>query len=268
MHNLYSTHFSSSRDFLIPLFFHNCLRQIYLPVNMINHDRGSSTSSRTAALQLQQSDQEEDKIDLNDEDPRWRGIMKGHYLDISFAASVLILPMLALVVVLMALVYTHIMPDNSSTYSTEHKINIPLGAAYYVNYSATRLVFIASASSTLSTILISSAMILFSFLLAASLVKKSDAESTPGLPTPFQLELLIRTIDGRLTVIWAWLRYAFSSKKRRVQIVPDLWKAVIMLLALVILACVHQRSLSPMSVANHPQDSADSCRYLAPHSTY
>ena len=164
--------------------------------------------------------------------------MGGQYGEIALAAAFLIIPMLALAVIPLALVNTHRMPNYESTYSTGRRSGIALGAAYYVNYSATRLVFISSLSSTLSTMLFSSAMILFSFPLAYNLARDSDHCHTLKLPSPYQLELLIRTIDGRTTVLWSWLRYICSTRDKRTKIVPALRNAIAVLIGLVLLMLV------------------------------
>lgn len=118
-----------------------------------------------------------------------RGIMGGWALEIGLASAMLILPMLILTMVPLALVYGHQMPNLNSTYSYKTQTELPLGTAYFVNYSATTLVYIASLSSTLATLLISAAMILFSFSLARSVAQTSDADDCSGLPSPFQLQL-------------------------------------------------------------------------------
>ena len=139
-----------------------------------------------------------------------KGLMNGWRLEIGLASAVLILPMLILTATLLTLVWGHQMPNHSSTYSYNNKTELPLGSAYFVNYSATTLVYIASLSSTLATLLISAAMILFSYSLARSMTRSSDANNTSKLPSPFQLQLLIRIIDGRLTALGSYLLYAFS----------------------------------------------------------
>ena len=165
----------------------------------------------------------------------WRGIMGGQYWEIALASSFLVLPMLVLSIVLTSLVYYHLMPDNSSSYSQGNATNLPLGSAYYINYSATRLVFIASASSTLSTILIGTAMILFSYLTAHYLAGRSDTDETGDLPSPYQLEILIRLLDARLIAMWSFLQYGLGAKGKRIPVIPDIWRAVSMLGILVLL---------------------------------
>ena len=164
------------------------------------------------------------------------GIMGGWVLEIGLASVVLILPMFMLIALLLALVFGHQMPFHSSTYSYNNETELPLGSAYFVNYPATTLVYIASLSSTLATPLISAAMILFSYSLARSMTLESDANNAPKLPSPFQLQLLIKMVDARLTALGSYLVYRFGKKPRQVTVVPMLFEAVAMMLALVLLA--------------------------------
>ena len=165
-----------------------------------------------------------------------RSTIGGHYFEITLAALALVIPMLVLTVVLLSLVYTHLMPDYHSTYMKEGRRGIPLGDAYYVNYSATRLVFISSVSSTLAPFLISAATILFSYPLAYSIARNSDKALTSRLPSPYQLELIIEAVDARLKSLWNMLLYICSSRNTRTVIIPDLWKSITMLFGLGILA--------------------------------
>lgn len=164
------------------------------------------------------------------------GVMRGHQPAILLAALVLIAPMLVLTVVLISLILTHLMPENGSTYSIGDQKGLPLGPAYYVNYSATRLVFISSVSSTMAPFLISAAMYLYSYPLALSLARSSDSGIGSKLPSPYQLHLIIGAIDARLKSLWSILRYICTSRRKRVSVVPDLWKGFGMLLALAFLA--------------------------------
>lgn len=160
----------------------------------------------------------------------------GQKLEIGLASALLIIPMLTLAALLIGLVYYYRMPDHFSSYSLDNQTALPLGSAYYINYSSTTLVYIASLSSTLSTLLIPAAMLLYSFVLANDLAKDSDQAAVSKLPSPFQLEMLIKMVDGQLLVLWSYIRYALSSKRRRILIVPSLQHASIALLALALLA--------------------------------
>ena len=168
--------------------------------------------------------------------PSLDGKMGGQKLEIGLASALLIAPMLTLAALLIGFVYRYRMPDHFSSYSIDNQTALPLGSAYFVNYSSTTLVHIASLSSTLSTFLIPAAILLYSFVLANDLAKDSDQAAVSNLPSPFQLDMLIKMIEGRLMVLWSYIRYAFGSKWRRINIVPSLQYAFIVLLALVVLA--------------------------------
>ena len=166
---------------------------------------------------------------------RRNGIMGGAKLEIGLASATILIPMIALSAVLMASVYSCQMPDNNSSYSFGNGTAIPLGSAYYVNYSATTLVYIASLSSTVATLLLSAAMVLFSYLLASKMAYQSDNAEVLLLPSPYQLELLIRMIDGRMMALWSYVLYFVGSKQNRIRIMPVLWHASALLMALVLL---------------------------------
>lgn len=164
------------------------------------------------------------------------GIIGGQKLETLLASTLLIVPLVALSAVLVGLVIDRKMADNNSTYSIDNGTALPLGTAYYVNYSSTTLVYIASLSSTFATLLIGPAMLLFSFSLARDIGKNSDEGAISKLPSPYQLGLLIRFVDGKLMVLWSYLLYICGGRGRRTKIVPALWHACSMLMAFVLLA--------------------------------
>ena len=168
--------------------------------------------------------------------PRRKGIINGANMEIGLASATLLVPMLALSAILITLVFSHQMPNNNSTYTiTGNGTAESLGAAYYVDYSATTLVYIASLTSTVATLLLSAAMVLFSYFLASKFAKQSDNGEHHRLPSPYQLELLIRIIDGRLMALWSYLLYLFGSKQKRIRVMPVLLQASALMIALVIL---------------------------------
>jgi len=166
-----------------------------------------------------------------------RGTMQGQLWELSLASCLLIMPMLSLSIALICLVYTQLAPDNNSTYSEGDHANTPIGSsAFYISYSATSLALIASLSSTLATVLISPAMVLFSYLAAHYMAISSDAPQVHKLPSPYQLELLIRILDARVMAVGSFIRYGLGSKGKRVRIIPELWRAAALMASLVLLA--------------------------------
>ena len=138
--------------------------------------------------------------------------MEGQTLNITLASLFSTLAMLTLAKILIAIVFTHQMANNQSTYSSGEGIPLPLESAYHINYSRTRLAFIASFWSKLSTLLISSAMTLSSYPRALSLAQSSDLHRVPKLPSPYQLDLLIKLIDTRLIALWSFVFYTIEYK--------------------------------------------------------
>lgn len=166
----------------------------------------------------------------------WKGIMGGQKFEIWLASTMVILPMVVLSMLFVGLIYAYQMPDLSSFYSINNGTALPLGSAYYVDYSSTTLVYLASISSTLATLLISAAMLLYSFSVAHNIARKSDQNAPLDLPTPYQLGLLIRLIEGRLIVLWTYVQYVFGSKQRRTTLAPVLRQAMVRMVLLVLFA--------------------------------
>ena len=166
----------------------------------------------------------------------WRGIMGGAHKQILLSSLALVFPMLALSITLLGVIFTRLMPDQQSSYFIDPFTEIDLGNAYYVDFPATQLVFVASVSSTLATVLIMPAMVLFSYVVAHHLARNSDLSKTANLPSSYQLGLIIKVLDARFSALFYFMSYAWGSKKDKIKVVPDLWKGIAMLSSLVLLA--------------------------------
>lgn len=161
---------------------------------------------------------------LKQEHTPWKGTMGSGILPILLASTAVIVPMLGLCFSLIIMIHLHRMPDNRSSYLTTSG-NMPLGKAFYVNYPAGRLAFISSMSSTVSTLLGSAMMLLFSYPLAKRFTENSDRRVYSSLPSPYQLEILVRLIDGRLTALASFLLYTFNPWRKKIRTVPALYGA-------------------------------------------
>ena len=128
---------------------------------------------------------------------------------IFIATSLMLMPLL-LSVVLLYLVYHNlerpgdghgirITTEDGTTQNTS-KFD------YYVKYSATRIVFISSLSSTLALALIPVAMALFSYITASTW----HTSNPTNLPTPSQFELSLRLLGGGILDLAAYFRTLFS----------------------------------------------------------
>ncbi|EXJ53923.1 hypothetical protein A1O7_09259 [Cladophialophora yegresii CBS 114405] len=186
--------------------------------------------------------------DTHDRSPQTRGsasssrrsMMRDYKKEIILTCLLLLLP-LPLSAVLMYLIYANLQPRSQDLgfpdSITADNTDRPLSKQdYYVNYSATRLVFISSLSSTLALALVPVAMTLFAYMAAFTLQKASRARKMAHLPSPFQFELTIRLLGGSTTDLYRYLKYMFRRRPKRVAAVPMLNSSALALLLMLILA--------------------------------
>ena len=124
--------------------------------------------------------------------------------DIAWASLILTVPMLALTLIFLVLVYHYQVPNATGD-----------SAAYLVNYSATRLITISSWTSTAASIILPFAMILLSYPISRSHLVQSTAADGSSLPTPYQLSLLVGMLGGGLGSLWQYILYHFWRRKSR-----------------------------------------------------
>ncbi|KAL9109056.1 MAG: hypothetical protein Q9227_006296 [Pyrenula ochraceoflavens] len=86
----------------------------------------------------------------------------------------------------------------------------------YVNFSATRLVFITSWSSSFAPVLIGFLMVLWQAPLALQILEASQRRELGALATPYQLSLIINMATGSLSQLFAYLQYFFSHRKVKI----------------------------------------------------
>lgn len=87
---------------------------------------------------------------------------------------------------------------------------------YFVSFSATRLIFIASWSSTLAPLLVTSMATLWSYRVAHEMAQCSRASTHGRLPTSFQLGLTLSMLTGSaLTSLYKWVSYSWTTKKSK-----------------------------------------------------
>ena len=166
----------------------------------------------------------------------WKAIMKDEYAYIFTAWILATFPMLLLVVSLVIVVKQSIPHDGLGLYSSDGgATNMPLGDAFYSKIPSTQLTFLASFSATLATVLLPAAMALSSYVAAFSLSMDSDAEDSTKLPSPYQLDLLIRSLNGNIISFWFFTRYVLGSRRKRVTITPSLQKSMSLLGGLILL---------------------------------
>ncbi|KAN0095511.1 hypothetical protein V8E51_016222 [Hyaloscypha variabilis] len=144
---------------------------------------------------------------------RTPGNLEGGKKDILLSLAIIFVPNVILTAVLLGLVFHYQVPQ---TYSVLPGVPNPLAresSAYLIDFSATKLLTVASWTSTLSSLLPSFAMVLVSFPVARSILNASKAKRTDDLPTPYQLSMLLGVLSGSVGSLLAWFKYR-SWKKR------------------------------------------------------
>lgn len=153
----------------------------------------------------------------------WSGTMSSHCWQIFIAWTFAAIPMLSLASAFVAaLEASKPRSPPGSFYTDGQQINRSLGFAFYSKIPSTQLTFIASFSSTLATALLPASMALFSYTTALTMTRDSDTENRQHLPSPYQLELLISSLNGSLLAFWSFATYVLGRKGKRVTIIPQL----------------------------------------------
>ena len=139
------------------------------------------------------------------------------YTEIVLACLVISIPMLVLSAGLLGIIYAFrvVQPEADLSYpGPSDGVDID-PSAYLVNYSATRLITIASWSSSIAPLLPGFVMILISFPAARRFLRSSQADQENDLPTPYQLGLYLQILTGGVGSLWLWIKYRFWSKRER-----------------------------------------------------
>ena len=142
--------------------------------------------------------------------------MSGALTEVLLASTILVLPMLTLSALLLALIFHNQVHDISPLFDDGiHPTTILDRDAYYVDYSATRLITVASWTSTVAPWLPVFVMTLLSYPIAQRILDSSRVRSTLNLPTPYQTSLLLELYSGSVGSIWPLLRYKLWTSHER-----------------------------------------------------
>jgi hypothetical protein len=142
--------------------------------------------------------------------------LKGSNKHILLSLAVIVVPNVLLTAILLGLILHYQVPQ---TYSQLPGVPDPLAresSAFLVDFSVTRLVTVASWTSTLTSLLPSFAMLLVRFPVARTLMTASRDRNTNDLPTPYQLSMLLGVLSGSVGSLWDWLKYRGWKKRERV----------------------------------------------------
>lgn len=159
----------------------------------------------------------------------------GSYRDIFWALTCVSLPMLLVTGIFIGLVYANQVSNHddlgANPLSTSQSTD---SAAYYIAYSAPRLITVSSWASTVASFTATFIMVLVSYPIAKSYANDSKSGSIEKVPTAYQLRLIIGVLGGGLGSLWSWLQYCFWRKRTRQT--RALWLPGLSLLGATILA--------------------------------
>jgi hypothetical protein len=138
---------------------------------------------------------------------------------IIICVALLILPLLAFSGALFGVVIRHNVRRSIAEPlipSVEDAFRNDFGALF-INFDATRLTTIASWASSIGPFLPAVIMTLLAFRIATMIQKASENEEVENLPTPKQVALLIRLIDGGTKGMWRTIMYLNNSWRGRLR---------------------------------------------------
>jgi len=134
-----------------------------------------------------------------------RGI-SGAYADIIFSTAAAAIPLLIFVVLLLAIIYTtQVTMRNAPNRPFSTGEFAEDSSAFFIDFSATTLATIASWASSTATLLPGLVMTLHSYQVANDMLR-ANLDPTK-LPSPYQLVLLMQSLDGKLTSFFGGASY-------------------------------------------------------------
>lgn len=141
----------------------------------------------------------------------------GAYWTIWISCAFIAIPMVVLSCLLLGLVFNNqVLGSDPVSGSLQLPMDhISFSGAYLVNYSATKLITVASWTSSVAPLLPTFVMILLSYPAASKIREASVQNSTSSLPTAFQLALYLRNLNGSIESLWDWYRHNLGRKGAR-----------------------------------------------------
>lgn len=140
--------------------------------------------------------------------------MTGGTFDILSATTIVCLPLIAISLLLIGIVFLFRVQSGQLSTSQLGVLSAasldPVQTdptAYYVRISATTVVLLASFSSSVAISVVSFLMMLLSYPVSRQLLRLSEIRRLNSLPSPYQLSLLIMTLNGGINTLWCWMKY-------------------------------------------------------------
>ncbi|KAJ8108294.1 hypothetical protein OPT61_g8272 [Boeremia exigua] len=151
---------------------------------------------------------------------RKKSLWSSHTGKIIFTSSLVIVPMVAFTVTILAIVFTHTIDldeclqqglcpyDNTSRPGNS--------SDYYVDFPVGRLAFVSSLSSTISFALVAAIMSMYGYVVASHLLQTSDLNDAHAtLPTPREASILIRLLNAEIILLLEMLQSCYRRILRR-----------------------------------------------------
>lgn len=144
--------------------------------------------------------------------------ISGAYREILAAGLGISLPMVLLSATLLGLVFRHRVTQTSNVPRTLALpgTNSVSDGAYLVDFSATRLITLASLTSSIAPLLPVFVMTLTSFPAAKRILQSSRRGGAGSLPTPYQLNLFLGFLAGGAGSLWNFFTYLAWRRRERV----------------------------------------------------
>jgi hypothetical protein len=140
--------------------------------------------------------------------------IRGGFSDISLSFALAFLPLLILSAALLVVVFLYQVDQHGPSPRLAGAVDQLESGVYYVRISSATFVLIASYCSTVAPLLVGGFMSLISYLVANSILRNSQLRKLQGLPTAFQLGLIITLLKGGAGALWDWVKYTAGWKRR------------------------------------------------------
>ena len=162
--------------------------------------------------------------------------ISNHKARIAWSWFILTVPITALTIAFLVLVFYYSL--NHGDYLFKN-LRLPSpkdeNDALYVDLNSGIILFVASWASSLAPLLSRFVLSLVSFPITRRLFYDMQGSRLDRLPTPYQLALTLKFIDGSaLGGIWNWFLYLFSWKNRQPQTYPLIVASSVAVLATIL----------------------------------
>ncbi|KAF2266170.1 hypothetical protein CC78DRAFT_160888 [Lojkania enalia] len=165
-----------------------------------------SSNGENASQKAKPQDLEANSSSLAPVRRRWIS-WRPHTSKIILACSLIVIPITTFTIALLWIVFTNLLGKTDCPYPDlcpgSDLLNTTSNGVYYIDYSATRLAFLASLSSSISFSLVNILMAIYGYLIARQLLGYSENKGNERLlPSPYQTSILIRVLNAEILTLY------------------------------------------------------------------